>query len=212
MEKPWLAYKFYKWRVILASEKPNHGEEFPIPNQAVDKILGQMKILAEKVVGITSVPGREVHSINKEDYGMYLACLQPGDYDGVHKLSMCLTVYLANPQGDRTEIKSLRWDHGGPAELSAMVFVTNVNELTAEEFKSNVQPSEYDYIWVFEFPYRKYQGYKVHFIDKRELSDEEVQLPVASTNLIMRFWIDLREFRTGEKATKTPGWLWDDND
>lgn len=68
-----------------------------------------------------------------------------------------------------------------------------------------VRPSEYDYIWVFKFPYHFWQRYRNNFWGEKQSSDGEAQWEkVATTDVVIRFWIDLREFRTGERATKAP--------
>lgn len=109
MEKALSVQKFGSWRVILTTEKPYHGDEFPFPDEAIDGILEKMKLFANKVVGTTVVDGYGEHSKDKEDHGTYLDCLQPGECSEFYKPSICLTVNLDNREGNLTKLKVLDW-------------------------------------------------------------------------------------------------------
>lgn len=77
---------------------------------------------------------------------MYVDCLQPGESKDPFRIIICLTVNLANRKGDCTEFKILNWQDGRVMKDNHKAFVKSVKNLTIEDFKLNLQPSEYDYI------------------------------------------------------------------
>lgn len=130
--------------------------------------------------------------------GMHVDCLQPGESKDPFRTSICLTANLANRKGDCTEFKILNWQDGRVMKDNHKAFVKSVKNLTIEDFKLNLQPSEYDYIWMFEFPRRNDESYAVNIVIEEQWPSGLVRKkPFVSADLIMRFWIDLRKFRTG---------------
>ena len=142
-----------------------------------------------------------------EDVGTFLDCTRPGDPDDISKINMCLTVNLSNfghmNDEEPQRIESINWQDEEKEVLES--FVEEVECLAVEEFKAELQPSECDYIWLFAFPFPN-SGihYPIARQWKRKLSANEFEDKEASAYMIMRFWIDLREYMTGEKPTTFP--------